>query len=185
MVAGYEVIGGAGDAMSEENEQLQELRPASDDHATEDNSQVGASAEQSNAGLNSSADQEVEQEMRRHTRRSFIWGAAAAALGLSGWRWLVSRREDDGIPWPLRRSLEINEHLSRDYFRSSRLAPIFPREAAQTPRVNGRIGLDDDLDLTTWRLRVLGLAEDSTLFTLDQIKALPRVEIVTELKCIE
>ena len=203
--------------MNEGREQPQGLMPATDDHAAEDLSLVGAGAERSEAGGDLGPDREVEREMRRHTRRSFLWAAAAAAAGLNGWRWLTTRREDEGVPWPLRRALESNEQLARDYFRSSRLAPTFPRELAQTPRVNGEIGLDAELDLTAWRLRVFGLAKTSVattgdnrandeadeasdsesddteetaeapelMLTLDQIKALPRVEMVTELKCIE
>jgi DMSO/TMAO reductase YedYZ molybdopterin-dependent catalytic subunit len=126
--------------------------------------------------------------MRRLSRRSFLWGAAAATAGVGGWRWLTTRREDDGIPWPLRRAHEINEQLARDYFRGTRLSPSFPRELAREPRPNGSRGLEDDLDAANWRLNVSGLADkqDTELqLTLDQIKALPRVEMVTELKCIE
>ena len=136
-------------------------------------------------------DQAVEQEMRRLSRRSFLWGATAVAAGLGGWRWLATRRADDGIAWPLRRGLEINEQLARDYFRNTRLAPTFPRELAQEPRVNGDLGLEDALDAANWRLHVAGLAateeqeEAGLQITLNQIKALPRVEMVTELKCIE
>lgn len=136
-------------------------------------------------------DQAVEQEMRRLSRRSFLWGATAVAAGLGGWGWLSTRREDDGILWPLRRGLEINEQLARDYFRNTRLAPTFSRALAKEPRVNGDIGLEDELDAANWQLNVTGLAatnenEKSELeLTLDSIKALPRVEMVTELKCIE
>ena len=145
--------------------------------------------EQATAAIENN-DQAVAQEMRRRARRSFLWGAAAVATGLGGWRWLTTRRVDDGILWPLRRGLEINEQLARDYFRDTRLARTFPREAAQEPRVNGDIGLEAELDAASWRLTVEGLAdaderEDELQLTLDQIKALPRVEMVTELKCIE
>ncbi len=64
---------------------------------------------------------DVEREMRRLSRRSFLSGAAAATAGVGGWRWLATRREDDGIAWPLRRAHEINEQLARDYFRGTRL----------------------------------------------------------------
>ncbi len=138
------------------------------------------------------SDRNVEREMRRLSRRSFLWGGAAAALGAGSLGWLATRRADDGIPWPLRRSLEINEQLARDYFRNRRMALTFPRELAKDPRANGDIGLEDKLDAASWRLTVQGLAEsdernsdDDLELTLDQIKALPRVEMVTELKCIE
>ncbi len=130
--------------------------------------------------------------MRHLSRRSFLWGAAAATAGIGGWRWLATRRADDGIAWPLRRAHEINEQLARDYFSRMRLSPSFPRGLAKEPRANGDIGLEDDLDAASWRLTVQGLAdedaderEDDLQLTLDQVKALPRVEMVTELKCIE
>ena len=55
------------------------------------------------------------------------------------------------------------------------------------PRVNGSIGLDSDLDPAAWRLRVVGPAGERAArsFTLAEIQALPRVEMTTELKCIE
>ena len=55
------------------------------------------------------------------------------------------------------------------------------------PRVNGRIGLDSGLDPAAWRLRVVGSAGEHApqSFNLDDIKALPRVEMTTELRCIE
>ena len=133
-------------------------------------------------------DHDVEREMRRLSRRGFLWGAAAALAGVGGWRWLATRREDDGIVWPLRRAHEINEQLARDYFRGTRLSPSFPGELAREPRANGVIGLEDDLDAANWRLNVSGLADEQDTelqLTLDQIKALPRVEMVTELRCIE
>jgi DMSO/TMAO reductase YedYZ molybdopterin-dependent catalytic subunit len=111
----------------------------------------------------------------------------AALAGFAGWRWLVTRSEEDGLPWPLRRVLELDERLARGLFRASRLSPEFPRSAARMPRVNGTIGLESDLDLSAWRLQVLRASGDHTRrsFTLDDIKALPRVETTTELRCIE
>jgi DMSO/TMAO reductase YedYZ molybdopterin-dependent catalytic subunit len=114
-------------------------------------------------------------------------GGAAALTGLAGWQWLVTRSEEDGLPWPFRRVLGLNERLARAAFRASRTAPEFSRGAARQPRVNGRIGLNPTIDPAAWRLRVIGLAGGvgARLFRLDEIKALPRVEMTTELKCIE
>jgi len=121
------------------------------------------------------------------SRRGFVVAGSAALAGLGAWGWLVTRGEEDGLPWPLRRVLEFNERLARGGFRASRLSPEFPRAAARMPRVNGEIGLDPSIDLAAWRLRVVGEADHqtATLLTLAEIKALPRVEMTTELKCIE
>lgn len=146
------------------------------------------------------ADVSVERLIRRQSRRSFLVAGLSALAGVAGWRWLATRREDGGIPWPLRRALEINENLARDYFRPSRLAPTFPRSMAREPRVNGTQGLEDaDFDQAAWTLRVEGLAEPAAFtaaaqgdgeegavsLTLGAIKALSRVDVVTELRCIE
>jgi len=132
-------------------------------------------------------DFEVERKMHRMSRRSFLWGGAAIASGYAGWRWLTTRRPDDGIAWPFRRALEINEALARDYFRTYRLAPTFPRSRAGEPRPNGDLGLSEDFDPSAWKLSVEGVMGRSgpVSLTLAEIRALPRVEMVTELKCIE
>jgi hypothetical protein len=138
-----------------------------------------------NAAIILQQNQDVEQEMHRMSRRSFLWAAATVATGFVGWQWLISRRDEDGVLWPLRSTLNFNEQLARDYFQEARLAPTFPRAKAQTPRANGDIGLSDDFDPTTWKLQVIGLMESVGPLTLEDIKALPRMEMVTELKCIE
>jgi len=122
--------------------------------------------------------------MRRMTRRSFAWGAGAALAGALGWTWLQTREKDDGIPWPFRRMLEFNERLSRAYFKDTRLAPTFALAEATEPRENGGIGLGAGFNVEQWKLRLVGPDGDKSL-TLDDIRALPRVEMVTELKCIE
>ena len=121
------------------------------------------------------------------SRRGFAYAGAAALSGLAGWKWLVTRSAEDELPWPFRRVLALNEHLARAAFRASRTAPEFPRSAAREPRVNGNIGIDPTIDPTAWKLRVLGTSGDggARLFRLDEIQALPRVEMTTELKCIE
>jgi DMSO/TMAO reductase YedYZ molybdopterin-dependent catalytic subunit len=129
----------------------------------------------------------LEPRLRRLSRRGFALGGVAALSGVAGWGWLVTRSEEDGLPWPLRRALEWDERLARKGFRAARRSPEFPRAAARMPRVNGTIGLDPNLDLAKWRVQVVGSAGRGLprWFTLDDIKALPRVETTTELRCIE
>lgn len=131
----------------------------------------------------------VEQEASRRSRRSFLILAATSLAGLGGWRWLVTRPTEEGVPWPLRRVLDANGQLASEYFSNAHLAPVFPKAQARAPRVNGNIGLSPDFDATAWRLRVQGYAPAGAAhtqeFTLADIQALPRVELTTELKCIE
>ena len=128
----------------------------------------------------------AEREMRQISRRSFLWAGVALAGVFVGQRWLNSRPEDNGIVWPLRRSLDINDQIALDYFRDARLTPTFPRAMAKEPRQNGDYGVDSDLD-PDWKLSLMGLpdADAPTLITLADIKKLRKTEMVTELKCIE
>ncbi len=128
----------------------------------------------------------AEREMRRISRRSFLWAGVAIAGVLGGRHWLNSRSQIDGVAWPLRRVLEINEQITRDYFQTARLSPTFPRAMASFPKPNGEYGLDGDVD-PEWSLSLVGLpdAEKPLMVSLDDLKKLPRTEMVTELKCIE
>lgn len=128
-----------------------------------------------------------EREIRRLSRRSFLWAGVALVGGYTGWQWLASRRQDNGVAWPFRRALEFNEQVARDYFQPTRLTPTFPRERAGEPRANGEEGLDDDFNPDEWKLKVEGVfnTTDPIHLSLADIQKLPRVEMVTELKCIE
>lgn len=135
---------------------------------------------------------DAESEMQRMSRRSFLWAVVAAGSTLGGWRWLATREPDDGVPWPLRRTLRFNESVARSLYNPNSLAPQFPRDMAAEPRQNGIFGMTDadgnflTIDLADWRLTVDGLASGEPLsLTMADIKALPRHEMTTELKCIE
>jgi DMSO/TMAO reductase YedYZ molybdopterin-dependent catalytic subunit len=129
----------------------------------------------------------LQQEAARRTRRSFIVGGLAALGGVLGWRYLLQRPDAEGTPLPFRRVLDANGRLSADYFKETRLAREFPRsQAVKQVRTNGREGLKSALDLEAWRMVVQPYGGGAPQqFTLADIKALPRVEMNTELKCIE
>ncbi|MFO0810635.1 MAG: molybdopterin-dependent oxidoreductase [Gemmataceae bacterium] len=125
-------------------------------------------------------------EIKRLTRRNFAIGLAAAAAGGGGWAYLKHYGpQDDKIPWFLRRVLRTNEAISRAAF-ADRLAPEFPVARAAEPRVNGRYGLLEMTDAATWRVRVTDeRGAERELSVADVFAGLPRVEMVTEFKCVE
>jgi len=136
-------------------------------------------------------DETVRRELARRSRRGFLVGGAAVLGTFAGWEWLRSRPEEDGIPWPLRRSLQFDEKVARAYFSDARTVPTFQGTGAELPRTNGDVGLGE-FDAASWRLRVEGLAGHTAKkggaafeVTLEDIKRLPRVEYTTYLKCIE
>ncbi len=127
------------------------------------------------------------RRLRSLSRRGFALAGLAVLGGLGGWRWLNTQRDEDEIPWPLRRVLRFNERLARAAFSDARLSPSFARSAGRVPRVNGSLGINSVVDPSTWRLRVFGAGEVESprFFSLDEIRSLPRVEMTTELRCIE
>lgn len=131
------------------------------------------------------SDDEVERAMARMSRRSFLLGAVAIGAGFGGWKWFVSQPKETGVLRPLRRGLEFNEKVAQVHYRPARLAPTFPRSRAEMPRKND-IGLAPDFQPDQWTLQVrVGESAPAVSVTLQQIRQLPRVEMVTEFKCIE
>ena len=128
---------------------------------------------------------DVEREMKRISRRSFLWAGAATLAGFGGLRWLDTRRLDNGIVWPLRRTLEADDEVARDLFSTQRLAPEWEQKRAREVRVNGDIGVGDGFDPSKWKLKVTGLADDDAHLTLAEIQKLPQTAFTTEFKCIE
>lgn len=130
---------------------------------------------------------QVRRRMRQRSRRSFLlWGAGLAA-GAGAFEWLTTRPETGDVPWPIRKTLELNERLARGFFSEHRLSRTYNASQVSPDRVNGDVGLDEDVDVAAWKLRVEGLAfgNGPLMLSLDAIRKLPRVEMTTELKCIE
>jgi hypothetical protein len=168
-----------------------------------------------------------------------LFGGAAAVFGYFGYGYLRGQGEA-----PFRRAFEFNETVSQLYYSPARLAPEFDRSRVGNLRVNGGEGLSEGFNPETWRLQVVGVANQERfpqyandiayetamdnssemretsrqhenpdakqkpapgemppptmdraaasqmpmpglLLTLNDIKNLPRVEMTTELKCIE
>lgn len=133
------------------------------------------------------ANAQVRIKMRRHTRRGFLGLGIGLVAGASGFAWLTSRREVDEVPWPIRKVLEVNEQIARDYFSTRRNSPQFARGQISPDRVNGDEGMDEGFDAAQWKLEVHGLASQDgpVQLSLEAIRNLPRIEMTTELKCIE
>ena len=128
-----------------------------------------------------------ELAIRRMSRRSFLWAIAAGLGAYGGVRYLATRSDLNGTPWPFRRGLEFNESVWRDAFRHDSMAPTFDPTKVGKARLNGMEGLGDDFSPDTWTLSLVGVAgrDEPLEMTLDEIKRLPRHTITTQLCCIE
>lgn len=131
-------------------------------------------------------DRALEREAKNRSRRAFLTSGAAAVAAYGGWHWLRSSPEVDGVPWPIREVLRVNERVAGSYFSDRHLSPTFPpAKVDPETRVNGDVGLGDDFDPRSWMLRVEMPEAEPRLITMAQIRELPRVEQITQLNCIE
>ncbi len=116
----------------------------------------------------------------------FLFSGAAAW----GWIWLQKQPSDGafggGIKQPLRTILDKNEIFFNKWLSDNHLSKEYPpAAAAKKVRVNGNLGLGNDFDPSTWQLYVVKAKGDTLALTLDEIKKLPKTEIVFDFKCIE
>jgi DMSO/TMAO reductase YedYZ molybdopterin-dependent catalytic subunit len=115
-----------------------------------------------------------------------VLGGGAAA-GLAGWI-ALNRGDYNGIPPALRGILGFNEKVVRGaLFSDGNLVRTYPASARGKIKVNGKFGLDDDLDAGAWRLDVtpFGATQPAAHLTIDDIRSLPRHEQTFDLKCVE
>jgi len=128
------------------------------------------------------SDDEARKMMAKYSRRSFLFVSAAAIAGYLGYRYLPLPPKEEVF----KSAFKFNENLSQTTFEKTDLAPEFPPERASS-RANGDIGVTGEFDAAAWRLQIVGTANQTgeIFLTLDDIKSLPRVEMTTELKCIE
>src|SRR5262249_21357817 len=99
----------------------------------------------------------------------------------------MTATREDGLPWPLRRVLRFNQELAERLGSPNQQAPTFPIDSVEGPaRTNGLIGLSGNVDSAGWELRVAheGLGPEQAI-RLRDIQELPRVDLVTELVCVE
>ena len=129
------------------------------------------------------SDAEAKNFMSNHSRRDFLIGGAAAVFGYLGYSWL--KQPDQNFIFT--DTFRFNEKVSQIYYSPKNLAPEFPAERITEARVNGGEGLGENFDPANWNLRVGGLKDrtEDLILTFDDIKQLPRIEMTTELKCIE
>jgi len=103
--------------------------------------------------------------------------AGAAVLLNPGWRARA-----------IRHGLDLSDAASAALFDPSRMAPVFPdRDVTPLEQypLNSYLTHDPDVDLNDWRLTVTGLVSKPGDYSLDAIRALPRVRQNTRHVCIE
>jgi Oxidoreductase molybdopterin binding domain len=132
----------------------------------------------------------IDQLIVRKTVISFFFFFLLLGGGYCGWRWLQRQPPDAGMPGgikqPLRKVLDKNESFFNGLLSDKHLAKEYPKsKAAKKVRVNGDWGLKGAFDPATWAMYVLKANGDTLVVKLEDIKKLPKTEIVFNFKCIE
>jgi hypothetical protein len=123
-------------------------------------------------------------------RRTFVSFSAFFLLGATAWKswfWLKNSMHSDGVQGPLRKGLNLDDNIFKHTLSSNHLAKTYPKSAAaRNVRYNSGIGLGaTGFDAAKWSLGVT-TADNRTLnISIDELRQLPKTEIIFEFKCIE
>ncbi len=131
-----------------------------------------------------------DAKIRRKSFISFGVLLGVSALATRGWFYLKNLPPDHGllggVQEPVRKVLDFNEKVFTTIQRSQHLAKTYPlSEVVTKPRVNGDIGLSEDLDAASWQLTVTKAGGDTLSIGLDALRKLPKTAFAFNFKCIE
>ena len=102
------------------------------------------------------------------------------------WKWLHKQPESSGALKPLRTVLDANENIFGNLLSNNHTAKAFsPSAVASNVRVNGGAGMSAGFDANNWKLKVVRKPGDTLFVSLDEIRALPKTNVVFDFKCIE
>jgi DMSO/TMAO reductase YedYZ molybdopterin-dependent catalytic subunit len=134
----------------------------------------------------------VEQKITRRNVISFGTFFVLGGAAFGGWKWLLnSPPEQAGVTaaahQPLRRALNKTELFFKKIFSDNHLVRTYPKSrAARRVRENSHIGMrDPSFKAEDWQLLVTGSDGNPLKITIEEIKALPKTEIVYDFKCVE
>ena len=136
----------------------------------------------------------VEQKINRRNFLSFSVFTLFAASAYESWRWLYKSPDEvagitAGAHKPLRKALNKTEiFFRRIAFSENHLVKTYPKEmAAKHVRVNSDIGVEAKrkFDPAQWTLQVIKSGGEVLKITLDELKSLPKTELIFDFKCVE
>lgn len=134
-------------------------------------------------------EKKINDYIKRKTIVSFSVLFLGFVLAGIGWVWLGKQAQDNNQPKALRTVLNANEKVNAVFFSEKHLAKEYPKsKAAKDVRVNGDIGLGDEFNPQKWVLTIQKHenASDSVFqLGMDDIKSLPKRDIIFNFKCIE
>lgn len=127
-----------------------------------------------------------EKKLKIKTVAAFSVFVLFFVFVIVGWNTLNKQPKDNEALQPLRKVMNFDEIFFGRFYSADHLAKTFPlSRASKQPRVNGSDGLSEDFDPSTWKLKIARNRGDTLAITLEDIKKLPKTEIIFDFKCIE
>ncbi len=136
----------------------------------------------------SSREQQMEAgAFKRKTRIAFSVFFAMFIIGGISFYFLFNQpKSADNVQPALRSVMQANEQLFSRMFSVNRQVKLYKKpEAVPKVRVNGDVGMGADFNQATWKLKVARRPGDTLVLTIDDIKALPKREVIFDFKCVE
>jgi len=103
------------------------------------------------------SDEAVRRDSARRTRRSFVVGGVAAVAGYGVLHWINNSPPVGRLQGAFRRTMQTNAAINRAVWGERGLAPEYHVSQAKVLRLNGVVGMDQTLDLSSWRLQLAGV----------------------------
>ncbi len=141
--------------------------------------------------LPSESQESIEGNIRRRTFISFAVFGGLSALAYSGWKWLRNAPVENGgitagAKEPFRQVLDRSEEVFKKTFSHQHLAKTYPKSrAAKVVRRNGNLGLTGPFVEEDWLLKVESVSGRILEISIDELKSLPKTEIIFDFKCVE
>ena len=136
----------------------------------------------------------VEQKINRRNFISFSAFTVLAVGAFEGWRALYKSPDEvagitAGAHKPLRKALNKTEiFFRRVAFSENHLVKTYPKEmATKWVRINSDIGIEakNKFDPLAWKLKVIKKGGEVLEVTIDELRAIPKTEIIYDFKCVE
>ena len=128
----------------------------------------------------------TEGRIRRKQIFSMVMLLLFLVACIVGWIMLRQQPRDNRVYRPLRSVLDLNETVFYSMLGSAPLTKTYPPEdIVRKVRINGKIGFSNDIDAEQWRLEVIKKNGDTLKLSLNDLKKLPKTEIIFDFKCIE
>lgn len=126
--------------------------------------------------------------LKKRSRVSFAVFISSFLLFAAMWFLAKSSPPEQNAPAPFRKFLDLNGKIWHSAFGLQKKDHISPPPNGKSPRINGDLGMDEEVDSATWKIEVIPDDQNpkaSFLISLTDLRGLPRTESSSEFRCIE